>query len=413
MSKEALETVSAPAVSAPAVSAPESAPQGESFVDSAMSMLSEYQKGAEAPAPVAETPTEVTTPESTAPTTDSGEAPTEKVIGNMDDEEGRSAEEDISRETSQMPSQQKAAFTKLRYELRDKNRQLRAATEKQTPTEEGKAVDPELAQEVERLRQENAATKEKLSKFDQEFLASRIELTDEFQENIVKPRTNIAVSIGEIAERYDGVESELVIKAVKSGDGNLIDRATADMSEYDRYQFYKLVGEYQEVSRLEQGMRENARETLDKVSNSRRAQQEQQTSKERGEWTEALDKTWNRVVEAFPVLSPIDGNDAWNKQVERVKAFATPDRYAKLTTSEKAETLYRAGAFPVLVSELEQSRAEVKEMKQRMTKYAGATPSVSTAGGGTGTVEIGGVPVDSNTDMAGAMAAMFKKAGIR
>jgi hypothetical protein len=338
------------------------------------------------------------------------ESPAAEKPGATEDDEGRKAEEDIKRETAQMPAPQKAAFTKLRYELRDKNRQLKAALEAQKQQGGEKTADPEINAEIERLRAENEANKQRLSQFDSEFFAARVELTDEFKAQVSQPRAEVAKSIGEISERYSGVSPESVVRAVQSGSPEEVARVTADMAEFDRYKFYQLVDAYQKINQTEQSLRANAKETLERIETERRSKAEAQTAKEREEWKASLDSTWEKLVEDFPVLAPIDGADDWNQQVEKVKAFASPDRFSKLTTSEKAQSLYRAAAFPVLVSELDNARASLKELQTKLSKYEGASPSVETTGSAPTTESGGGVPND--VDISTALAMMLKKQGI-
>jgi hypothetical protein len=403
MATETTATVTeTPVVSAPDTTTTDTTPNTDSgFVTEALKMLSPHQEGATAQpqTPTVESPKTEDTPvvDPTATTT------------KTDDEEGVKAEEDIKRETAQMPAPQKAAFTKLRYELRDKNRQLKAATEAQQQQGGEKVADPELTAEVERLRAENEATKQRLSQFDGEFLANRVELTDEFKSQVSVPRDEIAKNIGEIADRYTGYAPEDVVRAVQTADPAQVAKVTAEMNEFDRYRFYQLVDKYQGVAQIEKTLRANAKETLDRIETERRSKTEAQTVKEREEWKGALDRTWEKLTEDFPVLAPIEGADEWNTQIAKVKEFASPDRFGKLTVSEKAQTLYRAAAFPALVAELEAARASLNDTQGKLTKYEGATPSVDTAGGSSAS-ELGTPGAD--TDIVSAMAAMLKKSGM-
>jgi hypothetical protein len=401
---EAAPTSANTGAAAPVETTTTAAPVEEgSFISEALKQLAPHQEGA-----AKQDTTPVDPPKEEAPVKE--EAPADP-LKDGDDEEGRKAEEDIKRETPSMPPQQKAAFTKLRYELRDKNRQLKAAMEAQQQQGGEKVADPELTAEVERLRAENEATKQRLSQFDEEFFATRVELTDEFKAQITAPRDEVAKAIGEISDRYEGLAPEEVVRAVQSADPTQVAKVTADMNEFDRYRFYQLVDKYREISQKETVMRKNAKETLDRLETERRSKTEAQTTKEREEWKTALERTWEKVTEDFPVIAPIDGADDWNAQVEKVKAFASPDRFGKLTTQEKAETLYRAAAFPVLAAELENLRASLEEAQGKLSKYEGASPSLDTAGGGGGQqITVDGVP--EGADIQTAMAAMLKKAGI-
>jgi hypothetical protein len=394
MPEDTAPAAEAPA-STPAPTPAVEAPASGDFVSEALKQLSPHQKGADA------------SPEAEAPTPTKEEAPAPTTPADAHDEEGQRAEEDVKRETASMPPQQKAAFTKLRYELRDKNRQLKAAVEAQQQQVGEKTVDPELASEVERLRAENAKAQERLSQFDEEFFATRVELTDEFKTKVAAPRDEVAKAIGEISNRYEGYAPEEVVAAVRSADPRQVAKVTADMNEFDRYRFYQLVDRYQDITKTERAMRTDAKATLERLETERRSKTEAQTAQERDEWKGALARTWEKLTEDFPVLAPIEGADDWNQQIEKVRAFAAPERFGKLTTQEKAETLYRAAAFPALVAELEAARATLQEAQGKLVKFQGATPSVDTAGSGSPSLS----PTPDG-DLVTEMSRMLRQAGI-
>ena len=329
------------------------------------------------------------------------------------DEEGKRAEEDIRRETTQMSPAQKQAFTKLRYELRDKNRQLsRAQTDAGAIKDDPNSLltpNPEVAKvvtELEQLKQEKQQLESRLEKFDTEFLASRVELTKEYESAVVVPRGQLAEKIGELTSKYDGINTDLIVEAVRSGNPKSIELASAEMSDFDRYKFYQLAESYQEVVSVERQMRENARGTLTKIERTRAEAEASSKKSETEAWEQAKPKAWDKLVETFPVLAPIDGEDSWNNAVGTIKEFASPTRFSEMGVNERAEVLYRAAAFPVLIAELEAARKEAASAKTSVAKFQGASPSLDTRSGAGKSGGPGG------ENITAAMARLMREAGM-
>ena len=363
------ETPAAP-VAAPAAPTPEtpttaleSSNSGGSFISNALAALSGGEE---------------TQSSSPTPQTPAQDAPASRSPGTRDEEDSK-AEADIKRETANMPAPQRAAFTKLRYEARDLKRQLKAAAEEkqaaQTPAE-----NVEANAELERLRIDYESMKSKVADFEKEAYVTRLEATEVFQKEITQPRDSVATAISDIAKRYADIDQDAVVAAVRSGDPDRVSRVTADMSEFDRYRFYQHVEKYHEINARESGLRENSKESLENIYRGQREQQQARAADERGQWEKSISDVWKQLEDDFPVLANVDGDEDWNKKMETVRSFATPDRFDKLTVRERAEALHRAAAFPVLVTELEAALEELKSSQDKLSKYDSATPGVSSSG---------------------------------
>lgn len=363
------ETPAAP-VAAPAAPTPEtpttaleSSNSGGSFISNALAALSGGEETQSSP-PTSQTPAQ--------------DAPASRSPETRDEEDSK-AEADIRRETANMPAPQRAAFTKLRYEARDLKRQLKAAAEEkqaaQTPAE-----NVEANAELERLRSDYESMKSKVADFEKEAYVTRLEATEVFQKEITQPRDSVATAISDIAKRYADIDQDAVVAAVRSGDPDRVSRVTADMSEFDRFRFYQHVEKYHEINARESGLRENSKESLENIYRGQREQQQARAADERGQWEKSISDVWKQLEDDFPVLANVDGDEDWNKKMETVRSFATPDRFNKLTVRERAEALHRAAAFPVLVTELEAALEELKSSQDKLSKYDSATPGVSSSG---------------------------------
>lgn len=312
--------------------------------------------------------------------------PAAAVVPTTPDADDAAAEADIKRETAAMPAGQKAAFTKLRYAERDLRRQLKAAHEELTAakgTVSGEAATPEIQAEVARLTAENAAAKARLEKFETESFATHLEVTEEYQRAVTQPRDAVSNALATIASGYE-IAPEALIDAVRSGDAKKISTITADMSEFDRFKFYEGVQKYHQVNQTEADLRKNSKEALEKISTQRRGLEESRTATEKADWEKAIPAAWQRLTEEFPAIAPIEGNATWNAKVEGVKTFAAPERFGKLTVTERAEVLQRSAAFPVLAAELDATVNALAEAQGKLARYEAATPGLGGGGSSDG-----------------------------
>jgi hypothetical protein len=396
------ETPTAP--SAPADSGSSGEP---SFISSALSALSEATgSGDSSSKPEPSAPAEPAS-EPPAPASTSSKEPTNDTSATPDDDEDAKAEADIKREAANMPASQRAAFTKLRYEARDLKRQVKAAMEErakaQTPAENSEAN-----VELERLRSEYDAMKQKVSQYESEAFVTRLESSELYQKEVTAPREEVANAISDIAKRYSDVDPDAVVAAVRSGDPDRVSRVTADMSEFDRFNFYSHVRRYQELNSHEERLRANSKDTLENHYRDQREREQARMTEERGAWDKSIGDVWKQLEEDFPVLAPVDGDEDWNKKLETVRSFASPDRFEKLTVRERAEALHRAAAFPVLVTELEAALDELKSAHDKLSKYESATPGMEPSGRESGGSDFGG-----GEDFMGSALSMLRKAGAR
>ena len=399
------ETPTAP--SAPADSGSSGEP---SFISSALSALSEATgSGGSSSSSEPSTPSEPA-PSSSEPAPSQPASPKEPSTDTTttpDDDEDAKAEADIKREAANMPASQRAAFTKLRYEARDLKRQVKAAMEErakaQTPTENSEAN-----VELERLRSEYDAMKQKVSQYESEAFVTRLESSELYQKEVVAPREEVANAISDIAKRYSDVDPDAVVAAVRSGDPDRVSRVTADMSEFDRFNFYSHVRRYQELNSHEERLRANSKDTLENHYRDQREREQARIAEERGAWDKSIGDVWKQLEEDFPVLAPVDGDEDWNKKLETVRSFASPDRFEKLTVRERAEALHRAAAFPVLVTELEAALDELKSAHDKLSKYEKATPGMEPSGRESGGPDFGG-----SEDFMGSAMGLLRKAGAR
>ena len=372
-----------------------------SFISDALSALKQVSETDSPTTPQAET---------LAPAEDKAPPP-ESSTPSLGDDDAK-AEADIKKETANMSAAHRAAFTKLRYEARDLKRQLKAAQQAEAtlknpaPDETTKAPPEELI----RLSSENEALKSKLGEFEKEVFTSRLESTEVFKNEVAVPRDSVAQQISEVVKRYEGLDQEAVVSAVRTAEPERVSRITADMTEFDRYRFYNLVEQFQGINAREAQLRNQSRDVVERSFKEQREQEEKRSAEEKSQWEKALSGGWEKLEDEFPVLAPVDGDEDWNEKIQSIRSFAAPDRFSNLTVSERVAALHRAAAFPVVVAELEATMEELKGLQERLSKYEGATPGVNS---GSGSPEASSPSISGEGAFVESALASLRKVGYR
>ena len=327
-------------------------------------------KQAEPPAP----PAEVKTPQSA-------------------DLEEDSLKSEISSATEKMTRDQREAFTKKTYELRDykrKVKELEATASKTVELEaqlkaaqEAAAKAPTAPPDYEQVKLEAETLRKRFSEADQELAATRLEKSEVFRKEIGEPLAVVEAEMGTIVKRY-GMDPAQVAKVVASNTEDrtkLISEVASEMAEYDRQKFFRQVDAFDALADKKTALMSNAQAALSQLTARQQEQTQAEQSRNADEYKAAVPKFWNELAAAAE-LKPVDGNDAWNAALSDAQSFPTKYTYEAFDTPSQAGIMARAAAHPLLVGALQTAKTQLAEANALITRMRGATPA---AGGGAAT----------------------------
>ena len=159
--------------------------------------------------------------------------------------------QEIAATTEKMSKEQREAFTKKTYELRDYKRrvkeaeatsakvleleaQLKAAQEAATKT-------PATPPDYDSLKTEVTTLKQKFEDADKELAATRLEKSDLYKREIGQPLDAITAEITALAKHYNIKEAELVAAVTSSDDSRVkvVSEVASEMAEYHRMQLFR------------------------------------------------------------------------------------------------------------------------------------------------------------------------------
>lgn len=296
----------------------------------------------------------------------------------------------IASETAKMDQKSRDGWSKLRYELREAEKKLRALNaEKEELAKKVSAV-PEVegaVAEKERRIAELAAAVEERERFIEAF---KVENSVAYKRDVAEPLTRLESAAVEIAKAHELPESEVLAILRDTAHPQRAEKLSAlagEMPEYNKMRLYRIADDMLAIDGVKRQYSERGKELLTQYEAAERARQEAEQREFAQAWGYAADDAWRGLSERLGgVLDVSDGDAEAKSAVERLRAFATPDRFDTLDLPSRAEVLHRAAVHPVLVRTVDnlkgltaQKDQEIERLKGELGRYTKATPA---AGGG-------------------------------
>lgn len=327
--------------------------------------------------------------------------------------------QEIAATTEKMSKEQREAFTKKTYELRDYKRrvkeaeavtakvqeleaQLKAAQEAATKT-------PTTPPDYDSLKTEVSTLKQKFEDADKELAATRLEKSDLYKREIGQPLDALTAEISALAKRYNIKEAELVAAVTSSDDSRVkvVSEVASEMAEYDRMKLFRNMDAYDALKSKRDGLMANAQASLTQMTAAQQAAVEAAAAKARADYAAAVTPAWDSVANSVG-LQPVEGNTAWNTALADAQAFPSKYTFEAFDTQSQASIMARASVHPLLVGTLKSVQAELAAAKETVARLRGATPA---AGGGAAPAAAP-TAVPSELGFEQAIAARMAAAGL-
>lgn len=235
---------------------------------------------------------------------------------------------------------------------KDLRAQLKEAKQK---LESGKIPeDVEKQLEEYKARAEEAdALKERLEEVSSVSAKVRMEASDAYQKEVLRPAQEILLSTKELSESY-GIDQGSLNAVITESDrkirNQLIETHLQDFSEMDRQDVYSMIRKYGDITAKQNSMLEKAEEELE----SRKLAQDESQSKEKAErqkqFRTIADSIWSKYEDKIPGLLDDTGNlDPEFAKLKKKALTVDPSRYS---ARDEAYTAYTGTIFPALVKRL-------------------------------------------------------------
>jgi hypothetical protein len=266
--------------------------------------------------------------------------------------------------------------------LKQENKEFRKKVEelsKSQLTEEQKA-------KLTQYEQENKSLQEKLTKYEREIAGVRIELTEEYQQQITRPLESVRSVVEDLANTYE-LDLEALNSAVVEDDRKARVRKLAQLGEAmlepDRLKLYRAAEDFDAIAEAKVKLEENAEESL-KTFEAERAEASRKAAVQEIEQVQkASDTLWPLMVKKAPILK--DPTIA-----AAVKAEAASIDFRTARPDIKADVAYAGAVLPKLVAAMQKSDARGAELTAQIEALKGTTPSGGLPPGGAPPAKTGG-----------------------
>jgi transposase-like protein len=271
------------------------------------------------------------------------------------------------------------AFKKVRNENKTLRSSIREAEEKLTKLELTGSNNTDAEKKLEALQEE-------LETYKQRSAIADFRQTDEYKSRVIEPVTDAEATLKSIADRYDGVNANQLIAAVKSGDVDLIIRATEDLSAYEQGEIATARAVIAKATKMESIMEGKAAEFAKDYQSKNEQQTQASIQQQLKQFQRGVDQSWKNIQEQNPILRDIEGNDSWNKSLSSIRdeitsmnpADLSPDQLADYVAGSKVLPHYRS-AYNFRTQENATLKAELAEAKKTLSELKAVSPGTTTS----------------------------------
>lgn len=320
-------------------------------------------------------------PKETAPVEEKKEAPAipddissaltgEKVEEKKPETEDALTEEQINK----APKHQREALVqtnKLIRELRRESRDLK------TQLEEAKKAAP--TQELTKLQEELKLARQSLEEKERALTVADLTQTDQFKSAILQPLHDLGSRVDSIATKYKANTKDILAAFQKADEGErntALKEIASEFDEPDRMKLYTLGDKFSEIEAKKQQLLKAPQETMSAIRERREKEQVAARENMKKQWTEALASSKENIGKNNPYYRKIEGNDAWNKQIDDIERFVSETDLSTSTASDLAVMLRQSALLPLANRLAAFYAKENADLKKRLGNQRAADPSV-------------------------------------
>lgn len=230
-----------------------------------------------------------------------------------------------------------------------------------------KDAEAQLAQ-LEELRQ-------KVSTYEQEMTAVRLEATPEYQRQVSEPLEGLRSTVQDLADTYE-LDLEALNAAVVEDDRKTRVRKLAQLAETmlepDRLKLYKAAEDFDRIVDLKVSLEENAEEALKRFENERAEVARRQSVEAIQRQKEASDQMWALMSRKLPLLSD-------ETVAKAIRAEADTVDFESADPGIRAYAAYAGAALPRVVKVLREKEDRIASLEKQIGALKGSNPSAGSS----------------------------------
>lgn len=217
--------------------------------------------------------------------------------------------------------------------------------------------------------------RDKLTNYEREIAAVRVEASPEYAKVVTEPANRIRTEADRLATKYKIDRSKLIdafAEDDQSVQADLASDLAATMNQRDQFQLYQLIDDFNAVTAKRSELQSRAQEVWQEIQQNR--DKEQSAAKESAKkiWKDAEAKVWAAIEKKIPSVSTVPAVQSLRNQV-------AARQITELSTEEQAYSSMAGLLLPHIVKQASAAEAKIRELETSLAKFAQATPG---AGGG-------------------------------
>lgn len=264
-----------------------------------------------------------------------------------------------------------AKWGELRGELEQARSQVRDLESKLDDTQK-QSIASELEKELSEARA-------KAKEYEDELAVARVERSPDYQKVVVEPLQALMDAAENLAARNE-LDVDAVFDVLAAGTSSPraikeIEVMTEQMSEVDKFSFYRMTEDANQIFAKDAQLKANAAEAVAELEQRETAEQEAANKKHVVAVRENVRKVFDKLGEVTPELSE-------GEELEKLMDKTLSDDFGTLDTEHQAYALSAANMLPPLIKALRARDVTIAKLQKDVAGYSKASPKVAPSGSG-------------------------------
>lgn len=246
-------------------------------------------------------------------------------------------------------------------------------------------ISPEIQKEIEDLKlkaQEAEGLRARIDELSNQSAKLKVENSDEYIKEVVRPAENIFAKAEELAAQYDG-DADVIKNIIRQRDrrvqNELISEQLKDMSDFDRSEVYRMVQDFNKLVDKREEMLEHAEKNIE-LFEAKRLEEESRLREEQKKNVQTIQKEiWSKYEDKIPGL--LDEKGKPTEEFKSLMAKSMSIDFSKAKSRDQAYASFAGVLLPYLVKQMNSKDAELAKYRASDSNYVkkSASPSKSVA----------------------------------
>lgn len=233
-------------------------------------------------------------------------------------------------------------------------------------------MSPEVEKEIADLKlkaEEADGLRARLDELSNQSAKLKVENSDEYNREVLRPAEMIFKKAEELAEQYEG-DAEVIKNIIRTRDrkaqNEMIKEQLQDMSDFDRNEVYRMVQDFGKLVEKREMMLEDAEKSIERIE-AQRIEEENKAREEQRRNVQTIQKEiWDKYQDKIPGL--LDESGEPTAELKSLMAKGLSIDFSKAKGRDQAYASFAGVVLPFLVKQMNQQSKELAEYRKSDAK---------------------------------------------